>query len=202
MATNYTTNYALCQWEPTDPVIRTDFNADNAKLEAALTSLETRVSMLSRVVPRLSYYIGQLSILDLLDRQKYLSQQCMLYDAFVHPEDFTLSGGAAIQNNTLTLNGSGATGAATARVLSLQKSDWTQVRLWVHFSGGDVQPKLNDAAMEYVGSAREMSVSGVSCWIREYVWNGQGSNAAKISLELTCSNVSSMSVYDYSAMFF
>ena len=32
MATNYTTNYDLCQWEPTDPVIRTDFNADNAKL--------------------------------------------------------------------------------------------------------------------------------------------------------------------------
>ena len=39
MATNYTTNYALCQWEPTDPVIRTDFNADNAKLDAALAVL-------------------------------------------------------------------------------------------------------------------------------------------------------------------
>ena len=36
MATNQTTNYQLNQWEPTDQVLRTDFNADNAKLDAAL----------------------------------------------------------------------------------------------------------------------------------------------------------------------
>ena len=41
MATNYTTNYQLNQWEPTDPVIRTDFNADNAKIEAALAQLQS-----------------------------------------------------------------------------------------------------------------------------------------------------------------
>ena len=29
MATNQTTNYQLNQWEPTDQVLRTDFNADN-----------------------------------------------------------------------------------------------------------------------------------------------------------------------------
>ena len=38
MASNYTTNYNLCQWEPTDQVQRTDFNADNAKLDAALAT--------------------------------------------------------------------------------------------------------------------------------------------------------------------
>ena len=36
MATNQTANYQLNQWEPTDQVLRTDFNADNAKLDAAL----------------------------------------------------------------------------------------------------------------------------------------------------------------------
>ena len=36
MSTNYTENFDLCQWEPTDPVIRTDFNADTAKIDAAL----------------------------------------------------------------------------------------------------------------------------------------------------------------------
>ena len=35
MATNQTTNYQLNQWEPTDAVQRVDFNADNAKLDAA-----------------------------------------------------------------------------------------------------------------------------------------------------------------------
>ena len=39
MATNPTTNYQLNQWEPTDQVLRTDFNADNAKLDAALADL-------------------------------------------------------------------------------------------------------------------------------------------------------------------
>ena len=38
MASNYTTNYNLCQWQPTDQVQRTDFNADNAKLDAALAA--------------------------------------------------------------------------------------------------------------------------------------------------------------------
>lgn len=36
MASNYTTNYQLNQWEPTDQVQRTDFNTDNAKIDAAL----------------------------------------------------------------------------------------------------------------------------------------------------------------------
>ena len=39
MATNQTTNYQLNQWEPTDQVLRTDFNADNAKTDAALKTL-------------------------------------------------------------------------------------------------------------------------------------------------------------------
>lgn len=44
MASNQTTNYQLNQWEPTDQVLRTDFNADNAKLDAALTVLAEDVN--------------------------------------------------------------------------------------------------------------------------------------------------------------
>lgn len=36
MPTNYTEHYALSQWEPGDKVQRTDFNADNAKIDAAI----------------------------------------------------------------------------------------------------------------------------------------------------------------------
>lgn len=39
MSTNQTTNYELNQWLSTDQVLRTDFNADNAKLDAALQAL-------------------------------------------------------------------------------------------------------------------------------------------------------------------
>ena len=36
MSTNHTTNYRLCQWERSDKVLMDDFNADNAKIDAAL----------------------------------------------------------------------------------------------------------------------------------------------------------------------
>ena len=40
MSTNRTPIYNLCQWKPEDPVKRTDFNEDNAKLDAALAEME------------------------------------------------------------------------------------------------------------------------------------------------------------------
>ena len=42
MATNHTTNYQLNQWLSTDQVLRADFNADNAKIDAALHAVDRR----------------------------------------------------------------------------------------------------------------------------------------------------------------
>lgn len=44
MATNHTEHYELNQWLATDQVLRTDFNADNAKLDAALHALAGQVA--------------------------------------------------------------------------------------------------------------------------------------------------------------
>ena len=44
MASNYTQHYGLCQWEATDQVLRTEFNQDNAKVDAALDTLEQTVT--------------------------------------------------------------------------------------------------------------------------------------------------------------
>ena len=43
MSTNHTPNYSLCQWEAEDKVIRTEFNADNAKIDAAIKAVDRRV---------------------------------------------------------------------------------------------------------------------------------------------------------------
>lgn len=43
MASNYTENYGLCQWEATDQVLRTDFNEDNQKIEAAFLALREEI---------------------------------------------------------------------------------------------------------------------------------------------------------------
>ena len=44
MASNYTEHYDLCQWEATDAVQRVEFNADNAKIDAALDALAGQVA--------------------------------------------------------------------------------------------------------------------------------------------------------------
>ena len=43
MASNQTSNYGLSQWEATDAVQRLEFNADNAKVDAALKSLSNQM---------------------------------------------------------------------------------------------------------------------------------------------------------------
>lgn len=44
MASNYTENFGLCQWETTDQVLRTEFNEDSTKIDAALKALTDRVA--------------------------------------------------------------------------------------------------------------------------------------------------------------
>ena len=46
----FTKQYGLHQWEAEDSFLRTDFNEDNAKIETALTELETQISAKCEVV--------------------------------------------------------------------------------------------------------------------------------------------------------
>lgn len=43
MASNYTENYGLCQWEATDQVVHTEFNEDNQKVDTVLGTLAEQV---------------------------------------------------------------------------------------------------------------------------------------------------------------
>ena len=47
MSTNHTEHYELSQWLSTDQVQRTDFNADNAKLDTLLTARNCQIYMTS-----------------------------------------------------------------------------------------------------------------------------------------------------------
>ncbi len=50
MSANQTPNYKLCQWEESDKVLRTEFNADNAKIDAGIKAVDRRVDSLSSTV--------------------------------------------------------------------------------------------------------------------------------------------------------
>ena len=47
MASNYTSSYNLNQWSASDRVLRTEFNADNAKIDAALAGKASASSVSS-----------------------------------------------------------------------------------------------------------------------------------------------------------
>lgn len=52
MASNYTESYGLCQWEATDQVLRTEFNENNAKIDAALKGLAAQDVALGELVSK------------------------------------------------------------------------------------------------------------------------------------------------------
>ena len=70
MATNYTANYGLCQWEPQDNFLRTEFNQDNAKIDAALAGLESGKADNSSVDTRFASVTADLATLRATDATK------------------------------------------------------------------------------------------------------------------------------------
>lgn len=44
MASNYTSNYGLCQWETADQVLREEFNEDNRKVDGTLGTLAETIA--------------------------------------------------------------------------------------------------------------------------------------------------------------
>ena len=196
MATNQTTNYQLNQWEPTDPVLRTDFNADNAKIETALASLEARVSVLSRAVPDLAYYLGQLGILSILKWDENLSQWSMVCDAFQKPGYYDVTGQAVVQNGVLTVDGAGT---ATSLNYRLARSDWKQARVWVRSSGtGIINVYLNENLMTADVSDLNTPPNRDDVALDQlYLWNGTGSSSAQIKLDLNSNGGDPLVVYDW-----
>ena len=46
-----TTNYQLCQWDGSDRILRTDFNEDNAKIDAALKQQANSIASINSTLP-------------------------------------------------------------------------------------------------------------------------------------------------------
>lgn len=52
MASKYTENYGLCQWEAKDQVLREEFNGDNEKIDATLKSQADTLAQVSTKVSK------------------------------------------------------------------------------------------------------------------------------------------------------
>ena len=202
MSTNYTENFDLCQWEPTDPVIRTDFNADNEKIDAALAALEEAKTRLDRVAVNMAYYTGRLVTLEKRTSEIAQPMRAMLNEPFLTSSGKTLTGGAVIQNKELILNGTNKTATMTDAGRLISEPNWTQARMWLHQDGGTVTPYINGNAMELVKSDYNRALNGEYYFEMEYLCDTGGTANVQVSLGLATGSDSSMRVLDYFVIFF
>ena len=195
MAANYTANYNLCQWEATDQVQRTDFNQDNAKIDAALKELS-----IAEAVPDLAFYLGQIGITRLKEGKSRLLRD-MICEAFMDSDGLTLSGGAVIQNHVLTLSGS-QTGTLTTQSYMLMKN-WTHARAWIHVSSGTAYPSIDGQAMSPAGGGSSHTIDGVFCNEHRFTLDVEsGNDWPSLKLDLVSYEGATIQVYDYCVFFF
>ena len=200
MSTNYTENFNLCQWEPTDAVIRTDFNADNEKIDAALGNL----SVIADGVKNLAHLVYDLTIKDYTNTSYHGFRRGLLMENFTSQSSIqSLTGGVAVQNGALVLSGVGKTGTMTSYNMSTSCSSWKRVIAWVRYElGGIYSMAVNGVPLTLTDTCSTRTSDGINC--REMQLEGEvsGTSSAVITLTLNTGTSASAKVYEYGVMFF
>ena len=193
---NATTNYQLSQWEAEDRVLRTDFNADNAKIEAALSSLEERTQAVDALTRELAFYVGRLATLDLTDRKKYMEVRSMYCEGFLFPQYFTRTGGIEFTDGKAVLAGTEPAGTI-AYTYQFASRNWTRARMYIVHSDGEVRVKLNGVYMT-PGDRCAYLASDTRRTTQEFnLTGGPGSNVEMV-IEMDRGSRSEMKLYEYS----
>ena len=110
-----TTNYQLNQWESTDRILRTDFNRDNAALDAALAK-KLELIPIREVVPSASANAIELDVSDIdFSQWRAVIMETALvgnkYDILIRPNGGTTG---TYYNIKGTSQGTGSLGAVTS----------------------------------------------------------------------------------------
>ena len=187
---NYTQHYQLPVWAQSDRVLMDDFNGITGTVDEALGRLD-------RAARNAAYYTGRLAAQSLWKNNVNVPSHHLLCQIFLYTADLTFTGGVTVQDQNLVLTGAGKTGTMLSPNWALQDAQWTQARMWVHHSAGNVTPTLNGQTMQGVTAAYTASVRGEMCYEQEFVWNGTGSLSAQIGLTLSTGTNDSMRVYDF-----
>ncbi|NBI11902.1 hypothetical protein D1641_18210 [Colidextribacter sp. OB.20] len=201
---NTTTNYQLNQWDASDRVQRVDFNADNAKIEAALSGLEARVALLDRAVPNLAYYATQYALFDYKSTGKSMPGRGVLFDNFQYTDSYSVSGGTSVKNGILT-TAAQSSGKMQTGNIATNCTGWTRAMLWLHSNASGVTPKVEGITMKPSGITSTFAPGrdNISCEERVFTVDGlNGSHSAVVTLEINNSGKSPLEVYDYTVFLF
>lgn len=197
-----TEHYQLNQWELSDRIRMEDFNADNAKIAAALAGLERRIELLDRAAAKTAYYLGEVALRHLYTNGKYSNQRAMIVECFQYPTYYTLSGNITLENKILTLPGVGNTGHIDLKATYLRDGDWSLAIMWVHQLHAKVTPILNSQPMAQISETLGNASSGASTTETTYQLNCQGSRSPTISLDIECISGDAAQLYDLAVFFF
>ena len=144
MANSYTANYGLCQWEAGDQFIRSEFNQDNAKIDAALkrvadtaaadlqavrvqlqsaaqTAQNTAEQALDALVP-VAYNVYNLALRQELEGKVTGWKQALLFDGFQDDSGIASLGSGLVLNNGVVLSKSISSNQEVANGTSYQYS--------------------------------------------------------------------------------
>ena len=115
MASNYTANYGLCQWEPGDKFLREEFNQDNEKLDGAIKAVRDNATAAAQAAQRTAdralsgledqgYNIYNLLLQSDYDGKYTGYKKVLLYDGFINESSVaSLSAGLLLVGGKPTL---------------------------------------------------------------------------------------------------
>ena len=118
MASNYTSNYNLNQWSASDRVLRTEFNADNAKIDAAVKAVDRRVDSLNNSKASASALANLEAVVDGLKTSKADKTALDALKNTVNKHTTTLTGKGNCQLYTTSYTGTGTNGAKAPNSLT------------------------------------------------------------------------------------
>ena len=150
MASGYTSNYGLCQWQPGDKFLREEFNQDNEKIDAALKAAEDRATAeTGQVRTRLeaiNYNLCNLLLQNDYEGKYTGYKKALLFDGFQDIE------GIANMNGFLQSDGT----------LWLERVGQSDIALGT--GGGTIQSgRIKTLTMTGCGT-----ITGFSCWLYSY----------------------------------
>ena len=107
MASGYTANYGLCQWQPGDKFLREEFNGDNEKLDAALKASEEKAAAAAQSAQQTAdralsgLEAADYNIYNLLLQNEYEGKytgykKALIYDGFLNGDGVSATSGGLL----------------------------------------------------------------------------------------------------------
>ena len=108
MASGYTANYGLCQWQGSDKFQREEFNQDNEKIDSALGQAEAKADRALSGLEAADYNIYNLLLQNEYEGKYTGYKKALIYDGFLDGSmTASMSSGVVRSQNKLTLDRTG-----------------------------------------------------------------------------------------------